>query len=44
VEFIGGEVVMHSPARNKHLDVTLRISTLLSADTNVRDLGEVKVE
>lgn len=44
VEFIGGEVVMHSPARNKHLDVTLRISTLLSAYTKVRDLGEVKVE
>lgn len=44
VEFIEGEVVLHSPARNRHLDVTTRIATLLAAFTNVRELGEVKIE
>lgn len=44
VEFIEGEVVLHSPARNRHLDVTTRIATLLAAFTNARELGEVKIE
>ena len=30
VEFIGGQVIMHSPARNGHLDVTLNILQLLA--------------
>ena len=44
VEFIEGEVVLHSPARNVHLDVTMRIATLLAAYSNAQELGEVKIE
>jgi Uma2 family endonuclease len=43
-EFIDGEVVLHSPARNRHLDVTMRIATLLRTYVGLKDLGEVKVE
>ena len=44
VEFIDGEIVLHSPARNRHLDVTLRIATLLGTFTKLHNIGEVKVE
>ena len=44
IEFIDGEVVLHSPARNAHLDVTANISTLLRTFVQKRKLGEVKVE
>jgi len=44
VEFIEGEVVLHLPARNRHLDVTLRIATLLAAFVHAREIGEIKVE
>lgn len=44
VEFIEGEVILHSPARNVHLDVTARIATLLAAYANAHELGEVKIE
>ena len=44
VEFIEGEVVLHSPARNVHLDVTARIATILAVFVNSRELGEVKIE
>ena len=44
VEFIGGEIIMHSPARNIHLDVTLNISQLITTYVRSRQLGEVKVE
>jgi len=44
VEFIGGEVIMHSPARNAHLDATSNISQLLLAFARMNDLGEIKVE
>lgn len=44
VEFIEGQVILHSPARNAHLDATSRISTLLAAVCRDRSLGEVKVE
>jgi Uma2 family endonuclease len=44
MEFIEGEVVLHSPARNVHLDVTMRIAKLLSSYVDDRDLGEIKVE
>ena len=43
-EFIEGEVVLHSPARNGHLDVTSRLSRLLSLYVDVHRLGEVKIE
>ena len=44
VEFIDGEIILHSPARNRHLDVTLRIAKLLDTFTKLHTLGEVKVE
>ena len=44
VEFIGGEIIMHSPARNAHLDVTLNISQLITAYVRITKPGEVKVE
>lgn len=44
VEFIEGEVILHSPARNRHLDVTKFISNLLSNFVEVHQLGSVKVE
>jgi Uma2 family endonuclease len=43
-EFIGGEVVFHSPARNVHLDVTMFISTLLHIFVAKHGLGTVKSE
>ncbi len=44
VEFIDGEVVLHSPARNRHLDATLLLSTLLSSYVRTHKLGTVKSE
>lgn len=44
IEFIDGEIVLHSPARNGHLDVTLRIAKLLDTFTKLHNLGEIKVE
>lgn len=44
IEFIDGEVVLHSPARNCHLDVTLRVATLLKTHVGLRELGTVKAE
>lgn len=44
IEFIDGEVVLHSPARNVHLDVTRRVAVLLSTHVDVHRLGEVKIE
>ncbi len=43
-EFIDGKVIIHSPARNIHLDVTLRIATLLRTFSILRQIGQVKVE
>ena len=43
-EFIDGEVIMHSPARNKHLDATLHTVTLLEAYVSLHQLGTVKTE
>lgn len=42
IEFIDGEVVLHSPARNVHLDVTKWILKLLDTFVDVHSLGEVK--
>ena len=44
IEFIDGEVILHSPAKNRHLDVTSHLATLLKAFTQIHQLGEVKVE
>ena len=44
IEFIDGEVVLHSPARNAHLDVTLSLAVLLKTFVESRQLGEVKTE
>jgi Uma2 family endonuclease len=44
VEFIDGQVVTHSPARNRHLDVTLRVCHLLRTFVAVHALGQVKHE
>lgn len=44
VEFIEGQVVLHSPARNVHLDVTMRVAKLLSTFADLHHIGEVKVE
>ncbi len=44
VEFIQGQVVLHSPARNAHLDVTRRIALILGAYSQEHEIGEVKVE
>ena len=44
VEFIDGEVVMHSPARNRHLDATALLSRLLGTFVSIHGLGTVKIE
>lgn len=43
-EFIQGEVIMHSPAKNRHLLATQRIYKLMDAWCMVNGLGEVRVE
>ena len=43
-EFIQGEVVMHSPALNRHLAASERIFQLLSARARTRGLGLVRHE
>ncbi len=44
IEFIDGVVVLHSPARNVHLDVTKHVAVLLNTHVEVHRLGEVKIE
>ncbi len=44
VEFIDGEVILHSPTRNRHLDVTSLVANLLGNYVRLHDLGTVKVE
>jgi Uma2 family endonuclease len=41
VEFIDGEIIMHSPARNRHLSVSLKLVMLLQAFVSERKLGVV---
>jgi Uma2 family endonuclease len=43
-EFIDGEIVLHSPARNRHLDVTKFVAKLLDTYAEIHRLGQVKVE
>ena len=44
VEFIDGEVILHSPARNRHLDTTKYILKLLDSFVSLHQLGTVKSE
>ncbi len=44
VEFIDGEVVVHSPARSRHRDVTTWIVKLLHTHVDMHRLGAVKAE
>ena len=44
VEFIDGEVILHSPARVEHLDVTVAILTLLHTYVRRRRSGSVYSE
>ena len=44
IEFIDGEVILHSPARNIHLDVTKRVLRLVDSYVALNQLGEVKFE
>ena len=44
IEFIDGKVVLHSPARKRHLDVTGRLMTLLRTFVSIHKLGSVAVE
>lgn len=43
-EFINGEIVVHSPALEKHNAAVLRLGMLLSAFVDTRELGMVRVE
>ncbi len=43
-EFIQGEVIMHSPALNRHLRATKAIFKLMDAFVSVHHLGEVQIE
>ncbi len=43
-EFIQGEVVMHSPALNRHLMATKRLFSLLDGHVRVNQLGVVHIE
>ena len=43
-EFINGEVIIHSPARNRHLDAVGNIYSVLRAFAKVHQLGEVKTK
>ena len=39
-EFINGKVVMHSPAKRKHIAITMNLSQLLSTFAQEHNLGE----
>lgn len=43
-EFINGEIVVHSPALEKHNAAVLRLGMLLSAFVDINELGIVRVE
>ncbi len=44
VEFIDGEVVMHSPARNRHLRSQFNVAALLDTHVKLHSLGAVRCE
>lgn len=43
-EFIRGEVIMHSPASNRHLMASQRIFKLLDTFVSIHRLGQVRIE
>jgi len=43
-EFINGEIVMHSPAKNRHLEVRDRLHELLRTHVRLGSLGAVRGE
>lgn len=43
-EFIQGEVIMHSPALNRHLVATKQLYDAMSAHVRVKNLGVVHIE
>lgn len=43
-EFINGQVIMHSPANNRHNRVVLRLARLLSSWCDFKQLGQVTAE
>lgn len=43
-EFINGEIVVHSPALDRHNAVVMMLGTLLNAFVSYRELGIVRVE
>jgi Uma2 family endonuclease len=43
-EFIEGEVICHSPAKNRHIDCSILLTTLLTVFVNKHELGSVKAE
>ncbi len=43
-EFINGEVIVQSPAKTRHIEVTLRLATLLNSYVTARNLGKVLIE
>jgi hypothetical protein len=43
-EFINGEIVVHSPALEKHNAAVLRLGMLLSLFVDTRELGMVRIE
>lgn len=43
-EFIGGEVILHSPAKAEHIRVTGRLHTMLNMHVLTHQLGEVFFE
>ena len=44
VEFIEGEIVMHSPARSRHMQSQFNVAKLLDTHVQLHSLGVVKVE
>ena len=44
VEFIDGEIIMHSPARNRHLLANYNLVTLLGTFVRRHALGEIREE
>jgi Uma2 family endonuclease len=43
-EFINGEIIVHSPALEKHNAAVLRLGMLLSAFVDAQELGMVRIE
>jgi len=43
-EFIGGHVILHSPARDKHIAVRQNLERLLGTHVSLQELGKVRTE